>query len=211
MTHRPRLARVIALLVCAMLSACKQDLLRDLPETEANEMIALLAVSGIEASKTLQKGSKVTLSVDGRDFGLAVEMLRQGGFPRRATLSDQLSQASQLVSSPLHERARLNYLKERRLEEILSHLNGVVYVGVAIADAEDVTAGPRADTRVRGGGSAAVFIQHAPHVNVALIEPQIRSFIANGIPNMHFDDVSVVMQAMAPRLPPGKEQDGGAH
>ncbi|MCY7264671.1 hypothetical protein K6W19_31620, partial [Pseudomonas protegens] len=72
----------ILLLVFA-LTGCKVDLYRDLPQDEANQMVALLMLNHIDASAEAdQKSGNVSLKIDKDQFINAVELLRQNGFPK---------------------------------------------------------------------------------------------------------------------------------
>lgn len=191
------------LTVAFALVACKQDLLRDLPESEANEMVALLRVHRIDSVKTIEKGGRVTLAVDKGDFVGAVELLRQNGYPKRESRADaHFAQSSQLVSSPAQEKAKLGFFKERRLEDIISHIQGVVYVGVAIADGQETSGYEAPGAPQTTGPSVAVLINYAPQVNMRVLEPQIKSLVQRSVAGVRYENISVVMQRAEDRLAP---------
>ena len=127
----------ILLLVFA-LTGCKVDLYRDLPQDEANQMVALLMLNHIDASAEAdQKSGNVSLKIDKDQFINAVELLRQNGFPKPhyANIED-LFPSGQLVTSPAQEEAKMGYLKEQQLERTLSSKDGVISARVSIAEPE---------------------------------------------------------------------------
>ncbi len=76
----------------------------------------------------------VGLTVDKRQFINAVELLRQNGFPRQRFITvDELFPANQLVTSPTQEQAKMVFLKEQQLENMLSHMDGVIHADVTVA------------------------------------------------------------------------------
>ncbi|MDA8031590.1 MAG: hypothetical protein MPK62_10805, partial [Alphaproteobacteria bacterium] len=79
-------AAVFALLAAALLvlGGCRQELFRDLPERGVNEIVAVLAQSGIAAEKVpVAKSDKYRVIVDAHDFAAAVGVLSARGLPRR--------------------------------------------------------------------------------------------------------------------------------
>ena len=180
----------IMLVSVAMLSGCKQELYRQLGEGEANQMLALLMVQHIPAEKVLGKDGTVTLKVEQSSFVDAVELMRQNGFPRKADVTvEQLFPAGQLVTSPAQERAKMVFLKERRIESMLSSIDGVMDAKVTLADAVDENGNPVPGTR------AGVFIKYSPEVNLTTQQAQIKALVMNSVPGLTPDQISLVMQA----------------
>lgn len=128
-----RLAGGLCLLLC--LGGCKVDLYSGLVEDEANQMLALLMLRGIEADKDVAGGGDITIRVDKAQFVNAVEVLRQHGLPGKKTDSmEDLFPSGQLVTSPAQEQAKILYLKEQLLEKMLRGMEGVVSAQVSIAE-----------------------------------------------------------------------------
>ncbi|MDR9767922.1 type III secretion inner membrane ring lipoprotein SctJ [Shewanella baltica] len=185
----------ILLLVFA-LTGCKVDLYRDLPQDEANQMVALLMLNHIDASAEAdQKSGNVSLKIEKDQFINAVELLRQNGFPKPhyANIED-LFPSGQLVTSPAQEEAKMGYLKEQQLERTLSSMDGVISARVSIAEPAPDTGRQLAQTK-----SASVYIKYSPQANLTNTENQIKSLVQNAVPGLSYDNISVFLQAASYR------------
>ncbi|MGF6401562.1 type III secretion protein J [Pseudomonas frederiksbergensis] len=173
-----------------ILSGCKVGLYSELSEVEANQMLALLLLRNIDASKEVNKDGLVTIKVDKTQFINAVELLRQEGLPRQkvATLED-LFPSGQLVTSPVQEHAKILYLKEQQLGKMLQSMDGVIIAQVSIGEA--LRQNPREILKP----SASVFIKYSPDRNILNREATIKSLIINSVPNLLTENTSIVMQA----------------
>ncbi|MDM5065366.1 type III secretion inner membrane ring lipoprotein SctJ [Aeromonas salmonicida] len=179
-----------AALLVLCLAGCKAELYSGLSEEEANQMLALLMLRGIDSEKQVIKPGNVTLNVDKARFADAVEILRQQGLPRQRTETiGDLFPSGQLVTSPAQEQAKINYLKEQTLEKMLRGMDGVINAQVSIA--ESVSHNRRETPRP----SASVFIKYSPGVNMTHRETDIRRLIQKGVPNLAVENISVVLQA----------------
>lgn len=188
MVSLKRYGLLLLLILC--LSGCKVELYSGLSEPEANQMLALLMLRNIDSEKQVIKEGNITIMVNKDQFMEAVETLRQHGLPTRRTetMSD-LFPPGQLVTSPVQEQAKINYLKEQLLEKMLRDMDGIVSAQVSIAEN---AAHNRRETPIP---SASVFIKYTPAVNMQNLEGDIRSLIQNGIPNLSAEKISVVLQA----------------
>jgi type III secretion protein J len=179
------------LLLLLLLTGCKIDLYKGLNEQEANQMLALLMINRISAQKVDEPGGLLKLKVVKADFVNAVEILRQHGYPKRQFYSvNDLFPANQLVTSPLQEQAKLTYLKEQRLEQLISAMEGVVSASISIADP------PQAENRrevIRP--SASVLVKYSPETNMAHFINQIKSLVHNSMPGLSYEAITVVLQA----------------
>ncbi|CAI1197537.1 type III secretion system inner membrane ring lipoprotein SctJ [Serratia quinivorans] len=205
MTTSIRYVGVLLLALC--LTGCKAELYSGLSEEEANQMLALLMVRGIDSEKRVIKEGNVTLNVDKERFADAVEILRQQGLPskRTETIAD-LFPSGQLVTSPAQEQAKINYLKEQTLEKMLRGMEGVINAQVAIA--ESISNNRRETPQP----SASVFIKYTPGVNMNSRETEIRRLIQKGVPNLRVENISVVLQATDYRYQrPVEPEHGGWH
>lgn len=165
------------------------DLYTSLTEQEANQMLALLVINRLSAKKVVEVGG-IKLTISHSDFVQAVEILRQSGYPRRQYHSvNDLFPANQLVSSPAQEQTKISYLKEQRLEQLLSTMEGVVQVSVAIAINPAVQS-----RRDATPPSAAVLIKHSPETNMSHFVTQIKSLVHNSVPGLGYEAISVVLQ-----------------
>lgn len=179
-----------------MLAGCKVELHRSLSETEANQMLALLLVSGLHADKRADTNG-MTVRIERGDFVRGVEVLRQHGLPRqkRASVEDVFP-PGQLVSSPVQEQAKLTYLKEQRLERMLTALDGVMVAEVSIAQVPVDSAG-----RSTLPPGVAVFVKYSPEVNMTQRMTDIRSLVHDSVPGVTPERISIVLQPSDYRLP----------
>ena len=178
------------------LTGCKVELHRALSETEANQMLALLLVSGLQADKRADTAG-MTVRIERSDFVRGVEVLRQHGLPRqkRASVEDVFP-PGQLVSSPVQEQAKLIYLKEQRLERMLASLDGVMVAEVAIAQVPTDSAG-----RATLPPGVAVFVKYSPEINMTQRLTDIRSLVHDSVPGVTPERISIVLQPADYRVP----------
>lgn len=171
------------------LAGCKMDLYSNLPESEANQMLALLMLRNIEAEKKIVKDSNVTIRVDKAQFVDAIEVLRQHGFPRKATATmNDLFPSGQLVTSPAQEHAKIIYLKEQQLEKMLLTMDGIIGAQVSIAE------GLSQNRREVITPSASIFIMHSPDRNFSNHEADIKSLVHKAVSNLRAENISVILQ-----------------
>ncbi|QBF33411.1 type III secretion system inner membrane ring lipoprotein SctJ [Thalassococcus sp. S3] len=197
--------RRLAMVGClAALSACQTDLYTNLTERDANQIVAVLASSGISASRVVTSPSEVTVQVHQDDFARAIEVLDNRGLPRKsyATLSDVFA-GDGFVVSPVEERARLVFAISEELSHTLSEIDGVLSARVhAVLPSEEVIGKPRE------AASASVFLRHVEGTDLRDMVPEIKILVANSIEGLHYDNVSVfLVQGMAEPVtkpqPPG--------
>ncbi|MFP3587715.1 type III secretion inner membrane ring lipoprotein SctJ [Paraburkholderia sp. SIMBA_055] len=193
----------VVLVAAFFLAGCKVELYSSLPESEANQMLALLMLKQIPADKQIGKGGFVTLRVEKDAFVNAVEILRQNGFPKaaRKSMSD-LFPSNQLVTSPMQERAKMMYLKEQQLESMLAAMDGVITANVAIAQSTDESG------KQTGAPSAAVLIKYSPELNLGNKETQIKSLVRDSVPDIDAANISVVLQPATYRYVPVRASTG---
>ncbi|EAA9158796.1 SPI-2 type III secretion system apparatus lipoprotein SsaJ [Salmonella enterica subsp. enterica] len=189
--------RIVFLTVLTFfLTACDVDLYRSLPEDEANQMLALLMQHHIDAEKK-QEEDGVTLRVEQSQFINAVELLRLNGYPHRQfTTADKMFPANQLVVSPQEEQQKINFLKEQRIEGMLSQMEGVINAKVTIALPtydEGSNASP---------SSVSVFIKYSPQVNMEAFRVKIKDLIEMSIPGLQYSKISILMQPAEFRMVP---------
>jgi|SRR5471030_699243 len=184
---RARCIPILALVL--LLTGCRVELYSALPEEDANQMLAILMQHQIDADKQPAEGGGVTLRVEKSQFINAVELLRLNGFPRRHyTSAEIMFPPNQLVVSPAEEQQKILFLKEQRIEGMLSQMDGVVHADVTIASpAPD-------DEGATGAGSVAVFIKYSPQVNLEASRVEIKNLVAKSIPGIQYNQIGILMQ-----------------
>jgi type III secretion protein J len=192
-------------LAASLLGGCKIELYSNLPEREANTMLALLLLRHIDAEKKILKGDTAAILVDKAQFVNAIELLRQNGLPRNNVVTVQdLFPSGQLVTSPAQEQAKIVYLKEQGIANMLRRMDGVIDAEVAIAES------PSANRYEPPIPSASVFIKYSPDRNLENREMDIRSLVLKGVPGLIPANISVVMQRADYRYLPGSTDDASA-
>ncbi len=186
--HKPVKRALVIGVVMFLLSACNEETVYSkLSEREANEMIALLVSSGIGARKGADKDGKFKVLTESQNFATAVNVLSVNGFPRETynTLGDVFSKES-FVSSPLEERARLNFALSQEIANTLSSIDGVLLARVHLA------VPPRDDlSNSVPPASASVFIKHRSDVDLSGNTSMIKNLVVDGIENLAYEDVTV--------------------
>ncbi|EIM9133456.1 SPI-2 type III secretion system apparatus lipoprotein SsaJ, partial [Salmonella enterica] len=107
---------------------------------------------------------------------------------RQFTTADKMFPANQLVVSPQEEQQKINFLKEQRIEGMLSQMEGVINAKVTIALPtydEGSNASP---------SSVAVFIKYSPQVNMEAFRVKIKDLIEMSIPGLQYSKISILMQ-----------------
>ncbi len=192
------------LAVALFLSGCSgQEVYGDLSEVQANELIAALADAGITAEKT-KNDEKWGVSVGQGDFSKAVETLRSAGLPREEYDSlGTVFKKEGFTSTPLEERARLNYGLSQELSRTISQIDGVVQARVHLTM-------PEADplSREAKPSAASVFVKYRSGFDLRSQTGAIKSLVTNSIEGLTYDRVSVVM-VPAKAVTPARMEVGG--
>jgi type III secretion protein J len=184
---------VLALLLCGC--ARQADLLTDISESEANEVVSALANANLEAAKRPAKEGLVNVEIGASQVSAAIAVLQAEGLPRERHASmGEVFRKEGLISSPLEERARYLWALSQELGTTLSQMDGVLKARVHVVLPE------------RGNGSepplpssAAVFIKQQRGYNLQGSIPQIRQLVSSSIPGLQADRVAVVL--VAPQRP----------
>lgn len=181
--------RVAAILCAALIvSGCKSELYSNMPEREANQMVAALLENGIPAEKRRAGADAVAVMVDTQRFAEAMAILNQRGLPSATykSLGDVFSKEG-IVSSPVEERARFIYAMSQELGRTVAEIDGVLSARVHVVL-------PQTDMLGRDlkPSSASVFIRHDPAAPIDAFTGQIKLLIANSLEGLLYDNVTVV-------------------
>jgi type III secretion protein J len=184
-----RSAGILAL--CLTLTACQQELLKQLDQNQANEVLATLSRFNINAAKRDAGKTGFVIEVDKADFAAAVALLKTYDLPSRKRVEiAEFFPADALVSSPNAERARLYSAFEQRLEQSLLTISSMVSARVHISYPLEARAG--APLRV----SVLANVQSPGDTQMLIGE--IKRFIKNSVDNVEYDNISVVMSPVTP-------------
>jgi len=174
-----------------LLTACgsKIELLAEVSESEANDVLAVLLNAGLDASKKPGKEGMVSLDVNQSDVAKAIDVMRAEGLPReRFVKMGEVFRKEGMISSPLEERVRYIWALSQELSATVSQVDGVIKARVHVVLPERGSAGDPALP-----SSAAVFIKHKAGYNLEDVQAQIKRLISNSIPGLSAEKVSVVL------------------
>ncbi|RLW63429.1 MAG: EscJ/YscJ/HrcJ family type III secretion inner membrane ring protein [gamma proteobacterium symbiont of Stewartia floridana] len=173
-----------------LLSGCNDEsLYSGLDEVEANEIIALLSNAGIISYKTQNSDEKYTVATNRNNFADAIDLLKTNGYPKNRfeSLGDVFKKEG-FVSSPLEERARLNYAQSQELSRTIESIDGVILARVHLAIPKD----NKLESEVKPS-SASVFIKHRRGIDLSDRESQIKALLVNSISGLPYENVTVAM------------------
>lgn len=182
----------IAVMVCILLlTACKQqDLLEDLDQHQANEVVALLLRHNIEATKISSGKAKYSIKVETGDFLAAVEWLKVYNLPSRPVVEiSEMFPTDALVSSPRAEKARLYSAIEQRLEQSLQTMEGIVTARVHVSYDIDAGEGGR-ETRPIHLSALAVYDRE---IDPEQLINDIKRFLVNSFSDVDYSNISVIL------------------
>lgn len=205
--HAPRAARGSWLrswlLLAALSAACgREELLHDLDERQAAEVVVALDEGGIAAGKERASGPEggFSVQVSPADAPRALRLLAERDLPRpRPPGFGEVFSKGGLVPTPTEERALYQHALAGELARSVEGIDGVVgaRVHLALAEPDPLRPGERPAPR------AAVLIRCRPSacVQVRALEPGIRALVAGAADRLEPGAVAVVV-AEAHEAPP---------
>lgn len=189
---------VAAAALCLALAGCKEELYSELDEAQANEMVSVLAASGIAAGRERDDDVYAVL-VEEADVAAAVTLLRTEGLPRARfqSLGDVFSSEG-IVGSPFEQQARFIHAMNQELSNSVTSIHGVRSARVLI------TAPPKDRyARESPAASASVVIHHETNFDADAHVSTIKTMIAHSVPNLEYDAVAVALfPAAGPEFEP---------
>ena len=186
-----------------LLAACSSQVeLISGTEMQANDVLAALSEQGIEASKVPGKDGVVSVLVAEDKIAHSIEIMRAQGLPREPYSSlGEVFKKDGLISSPTEEHARMVFALSQELSRTISKIDGVIFAQVHVVLPEQAGFGETSNP-----SSAAVFIKYLDTADLASVVPQIRRLVANSIPDLTYDKVSVQLVPAAPQVASGVSQ-----
>lgn len=177
---------VLIAMVC-LLAACKQVLLADLDERQANQAIALLQQHEVQANKVALGKGRFQVEVEPKQFGEAVDLLETYQVPSRKRIDiADLFPSDSLVNTPSAERARLISAIEQRLEQTITAIQNIVSARVHISY-------PLSDNlRVTQPMRVSIMVIGQKETSDALLTERIKRLAKNSFADLDYDNISVV-------------------
>ncbi|MBS0622631.1 MAG: type III secretion inner membrane ring lipoprotein SctJ [Verrucomicrobia bacterium] len=203
------------------------EIVRGIPEKEANEIVVLLASKGIEATKSAQAttgaggGDAIplfTIGVPASQQTEAMALLNRNGLPRRAGPNLlQIFAASGLVSSSQEEQIRYQEGLSEQIASTIRKIDGVLDAVVQISFPQQEALLPGSEQQLQEV-RASVYVKHQGVLddpNSQLIT-KIKRLVAASVIGLDLDAVTVVADRSrftdvdlheAPELLPNEEKE----
>jgi type III secretion protein J len=189
------LCLLFSLFMMLILAGCgKVDLLSNLPEEEANEIVSLMQQQHISVVK--KPGLELTWTIvlkNSDEFFKAEKILKTNGYPKvQYNTIGQVFQKSGLVSSPLEEKARFMYALSESVALTLNKIPGVLTSRVHIVLPEN---DPYSDADTEA--SAAIFLTYKTGSSLDESVREIKYLVANSVQGLDYDRVSIALFPIA--------------
>lgn len=195
----PGRLRPIVVTLCLFLAACQVELYGNLSQREANEMIAVLARAGIEASRDEVGDNLFRVMVAEAKMADAVEALARAGLPAERFQSlGEIFPGDGLIVSPYEQRIRTMHALNQEIARTISTISGVRNARVHIVLPElDLRGQPM------NRPSASIVIHHAPGLDTEALATRVRMLVANAVQGMDFRNVAVAFFDTGAGMPGG--------
>jgi type III secretion protein J len=180
--------------LATLLLACKAEVLHDLPESEANRILAVLQDHGIYADKVLADPEENTWSIAvPRDAtSRAWSVLEEYRLPRanERTFSDVFGK-SKLVVTPREEQALFLEALQGELSQTVESIKGVIDARVHLVLPEKDLAG-----NFQGAPKASVVVEYLPNAQGVppIQRPEVQQVVAHAVEGMAVENVAVILK-----------------
>jgi type III secretion protein J len=187
---------------------CKEKIVHDLRETEANRVLGVLQDSLIDAQKEQQSDGRWSILVSDQDVSLSLKYLHKSRVLRRAEGKAQSS--SSVMSSIEDQRFHFERSLSREIENTLLGIDGVLdaRVHLHLVPTDPVFGRPLPGAR-KGSGSVLLVVK----TNAAARKEEIAQLVA-GASGLTDDVISVLTTGMSvegiqqvPRAVPGSSEE----
>ena len=178
----------VALLLC--LSGCSREiLLRDLSERDANEIVAVLYSSSIEAQKMVDpKGKSFSVEVRSAELARAVAVLRALGLPKSPrTNLNEVFRSTGFAPTPFEERVRYLFGLAQEIERTISLMQGVFQTRVHVVTPD--WASKLVDLQQ---AKASIFVSYDDRYDIETLVPRIRKLVSDSIEGLSPQRVEIL-------------------
>ncbi|HFR1393333.1 TPA: SctJ family type III secretion inner membrane ring lipoprotein Mxi, partial [Shigella flexneri] len=173
-----------------MLIGCEQreELISNLSQRQANEIISVLERHNITARKVDGGKQGISVQVEKGTFASAVDLMRMYDLPNpeRVDIS-QMFPTDSLVSSPRAEKARLYSAIEQRLEQSLVSIGGVISAKIHVSydlEEKNISSKPM--------HISVIAIYDSPKESELLVS-NIKRFLKNTFSDVKYENISVIL------------------
>lgn len=190
----------IIIAVCALfLSSCKEELVHNLDEATANEIVLLLGTNGVAAHKKQESALNWMIQIPYTQQQRALMILTEEGIPRyESNTFTLLNESSGLIPSSEETRLRRFALLSRELEESLLSINGIVDAHVHV---DSVTESRSFFDQPLYISQASVLIVQKSGITIPTDE-EIRVLIQGQFATLEEENISVLRSIMEEKTMP---------
>jgi type III secretion protein J len=162
-----------------LLGACgNETLLRELTERDANEIVAVLYSSSMDATKVADpKGKSFSVEVLKADLPRAVAVLRALGLPKSPrTNLNEVFRGTGFAPTPFEERVRYLFGQAQELERTISLMEGVLQTRVHVVTPEIGSKRPELEQ-----SKASVYLSYDDRYDIESLVPRIRKMVSDSV------------------------------
>ena len=184
---RLRLRLMAVLAALTVLAACQEAVYSDLTEADANEMVALLALSGVPATRERVGTGGFSVMIEEADIPVAVTMLRNAGLPRERfdTLGDVFGDVG-IVGTPFEERVRFAHATNQELAATITQIKGVERARVHVVIPAEGRFGTDPEP-----ARAAIAVFHDTTFEPADYSARIKALVSFSVPRLEIEDIAI--------------------
>lgn len=191
---RTLLARLLrwscwAVLVLSLAGCSREILLRDLTERDANEIVAVLYSSSIEAQKMVDpKGKSFSVEVRSAELARAVAVLRALGLPKSPrTNLNEVFRSTGFAPTPFEERVRYLFGLAQEIERTISLMEGILQTRVHVVTPDG--ASKIVDLQQ---AKASIFVSYDDRYDIETLVPRIRKLVSDSIEGLSPQRVEIL-------------------
>lgn len=179
--------RILMLLTALMLlGGCKEVLYSQLTEADANEMMALLVLSGIPADREKDAASGYSVLVNKDDLAVAVTVLKNSGLPREQFTSiGEVFGDVGVVGTPFEERVRFTYATNQELSQTISQIKGVDSARVHVVIPPEERFGSTSEP-----ARASVVVFHDRSFDPSVYTARIKALVSFAVSGLEIENIS---------------------
>jgi type III secretion protein J len=178
-----------AVLVLSLAGCSREVLLRDLTERDANEIVAVLYSSSIEAQKMVDpKGKSFSVEVRSAELARAVAVLRALGLPKSPrTNLNEVFRSTGFAPTPFEERVRYLFGLAQEIERTISLMEGVLQTRVHVVTPDG--ASKIVDLQQ---AKASIFVSFDDRYDIEAMVPRIRKLVSDSIEGLSPQRVEIL-------------------
>ena len=200
---------LIACIVLTMAGCLKQELQTGLTEQEAQEIIVLLKLHGLDSNRErdLEAGDKgpplyrVTVKGGDQNLVLAWRILQENGLPRQKVkgLEEVYSQTG-LIPTASEEKGKMLIAHSGEISRTLEGIPGIVSARVHVVLPENSPIIDKADWKPTTASVLLKYMWPQPPIG----EEDVRNLVAKAVEGLTTDNVAVVYHKIEPRTEPSR-------